>query len=274
MKKLAGKKVALLGSRKIDDISKLVENQGGIAVSRPAQGTALLKDEKLQDHVEMLTECNFDWIIFTTGIGVETIYQTALEMNKSDALISSLKKARIASRGYKTANMLKKLNIIPAVRDDDGSMAGLLRELSAHSLDGMKVALQLHGDPAPHLKQWLENNQADYEEILPYTHIPPEEKVMNLLLSEILDGKFDSIFFTSTPQVRNLFSFARQKNAEVQLKTCFSDQAVALSVGKVTAQALHEEGVARVIFPEVERIGSAVIELARFYAEEDIRTDV
>lgn len=269
MKKLAGKKVALLGSRKIEDISKLVENQGGVAVSRPAQGTSLLKDEKLQGHVEMLTECSFDWIIFTTGIGVETIFQTALEMNKSDALISSLQKANIAARGYKTANMLKKLNIIPAVRDDDGSMAGLLRELSAYPLKGMKVALQLHGDPAPLLKQWLEDNQADYEEILPYTHIPPEEKVMSLLLSEILDGKLDSVFFTSTPQVRNLFSFARQKNTEEQLKTCFSEKTVALSVGKVTAQALYEEGIIRVIFPEVERIGSAVIELARFYTEED-----
>lgn len=270
MKKLAGKKIALLGSRKIEEISKLLQNQGGVAVSRPAQGTALLKDEKLLDHVKMLTECSFDWIIFTTGIGVETIYQTALDMNRSDALISSLQKANIAARGYKTANTLKKLDIIPSVRDDDGSMAGLLRELSAHSLKDMKVALQLHGDPAPHLKQWLEDNQAEYEEILPYTHIPPEEKVMNLLLSEILDGKLDSVFFTSTPQVRNLFSFARKKNAEEQLKTCFSEQAVALSVGKVTAQALHEEGIARVIFPKVERIGSAVIELARFYAEEDI----
>ncbi|OMF63385.1 uroporphyrinogen-III synthase [Paenibacillus sp. FSL R5-0490] len=270
MKKLAGKRIALLGSRKIAEISKLVENQEGAAVSRPAQGTALLKDEKLKDHVEMLTQCSFDWIIFTTGIGVETIYQTALELNRSEALISSLQKANIAARGYKTVNALKKLNIIPAVRDDDGSTAGLLRELSAHSLEGMKAALQLHGDPAPRLKQWLEENQVDYEEILPYTHIPPEEKVMNLLLSELLDGKLDSVFFTSTPQVRNLFSFARQKNAEDQLKSCFSDQTVALSVGKVTAQALHEEGIARVIFPEVERIGSAVIELARFYTVEDI----
>ncbi|MEK3854848.1 uroporphyrinogen-III synthase [Cytobacillus sp. FSL H8-0458] len=270
MKKLAGKKIALLGSRKIEEISKLLQNQGGAAVSRPSQGTVLLKDEKLQHHVEMLTECRFDWIIFTTGIGVETIYQTALEMNRSDALISSLQKANIAARGYKTANMLKNHDIMPAVRDDDGSMAGLIRGLSTHSLKGTKVALQLHGDPAPHLKQWLEDNQAEYEEILPYTHIPPEEKVMNLLLSEILDGKLDSVFFTSTPQVRNLFSFARKKNAEEQLKTCFSDQTVALSVGKVTAQALHEEGIARVIFPEVERIGSAVIALTRFYAEEDI----
>jgi uroporphyrinogen-III synthase len=269
MKKLAGKKIALLGSRKIDEISKLVQNQGGAAVSRPAQGTALLKDEKLKDHVEMLIEGSFDWVILTTGIGVETIYQTSLEMNRSDALISSLQKANIAARGYKTANTLKRLDIIPVVRDDDGSMAGLMRQLSSHPLEGMKVALQLHGDPAPQLKRLLEENQADYEEILPYIHIPPEENVMNLLLSELLDGELDSVFFTSTPQVRNLFSFARKRNAEEQLKACFSGRTVALSVGKVTAQALYEEGIERVIIPEVERIGSAVIELARYFSCEE-----
>lgn len=265
MKKLAGKRIALLGSRKIEEIGKLVENQGGIAISRPAQGTTLLKDDKLQDHVRLLIKESFEWIIFTTGIGVETIYQTALDMNEGDALINSLQKANIAARGYKTVNTLKKLDITPSVRDDDGSTAGLIREFSAHSLTGRKVALQLHGDPAPRLKQWLEDNHADYEEILPYTHIPPDENVMNQLLSELLDGKLDSVFFTSTPQVRNLFTFARKKKADTQLKSCLSEQVVALSVGKVTAQALHEEGIERVIFPEAERIGSAVIELARFY---------
>ncbi|MCM3091577.1 MULTISPECIES: uroporphyrinogen-III synthase [unclassified Cytobacillus] len=269
MKKLAGKKIALLGSRKIDEISKLVQNQGGVAVSRPAQGTALLKDDKLKDHVEMLIEGSFDWVIFTTGIGVETIYQTSFDMNRSDALISSLQKTKIAARGYKTANSLKRLEILPAVRDDDGSMAGLMRELSAYPLKGSKVALQLHGDPAPQLKQWLEENQADYEDILPYIHIPPEEKVMSQLLSELLDGELDSVFFTSTPQVRNLFSFARERNAKEQLKVCFSGRTVALSVGKVTAQALFEEGISRVIFPEVERIGSSVIELARYFSSEE-----
>ncbi|EFV79729.1 hypothetical protein HMPREF1013_00008 [Bacillus sp. 2_A_57_CT2] len=147
MRKLAGKRIALLGSRKIEEIGKLVENQGGIAFSRPAQGTTLLKDDKLQDHVRLLIKESFEWIIFTTGIGVETIYQTALDMNEGDALINSLQKANIAARGYKTVNTLKKLDITPSVRDDDGSTAGLIREFSAHSLTGRKVALQLRRGP-------------------------------------------------------------------------------------------------------------------------------
>lgn len=265
MKKLEGKRIALLGSRKIEEISKIVENLGGKAYSRPAQGTSLLVDTKLKEHILLITEGEFDWIFFTTGIGVETLYNTALEMSKGENFIQTLQKTNIAARGYKTINMLKKLGLTPEVRDDDGSTAGLVRSLSAYSLENNKVALQLHGDPAPKLIQWLDEQNADYEEILPYIHIPPDEKVMNQLLSELLGGNLDAAVFTSTPQVRNLLKFARDQNAETELREAFSGNIIALSVGKVTAQALYDEGIERVIFPEVERMGSAIVELANFY---------
>ncbi|MBT2690348.1 uroporphyrinogen-III synthase [Bacillus sp. ISL-47] len=265
MKKLEGKRIALLGSRKIEEISKIVENLGGIAVSRPAQGTSLRVDTKLKDHIQRITAGKFDWIIFTTGIGVETLYNTALEMGMGEEFIGTLHNTRIAARGYKTVNLLKKLGLSPEVRDDDGSTAGLVRSLAAYSFEKSNVALQLHGDPAPKLIQWLDEQHAQYEEILPYIHNPPETEVMERLLSELLEGKLEAAVFTSTPQVRHLIQFARKQDAENVLKRAFSDKVIALAVGKVTAQALYDEGINRVIFPKVERMGSAIVELANYY---------
>ncbi len=40
---------------------------------------------------------------------------------------------------------------------------------------------------------------------------------------------------------------------------------LAAAVGKVTAEALKEEGVERVLAPESERMGAMIIELAHYY---------
>lgn len=268
MKKLEGKRIALLGSRKIEEMCKLVSNQGGTPLSRPAQGMTFLDDSKLKEDLNLLVEGKFEWVIFTTGIGIETLLNAAEKNNMKEKFLRSLQEVKIAARGYKTVNMLKKLGLTPLVRDDDGSTAGLVRALAAYSVEKSRVALQLHGDPAPRLRKWLEEQQAEYKEILPYMHIPPENEVMKKLLSEILEGDVDAVVFTSTPQARNLMNFSRDFNLERELLNKFENEVVALSVGKVTAQALFEEGINRVVYPQLERMGSAIVELANYYQQQ------
>ncbi|HZH59571.1 MAG TPA: uroporphyrinogen-III synthase [Metabacillus sp.] len=267
MKRLNGKTIALVGQRKSEELSKLVENLGGQALIRPAQGTVFLDDTNVEKEIHALIEGDFDWLIFTTGIGTDKLYQTAVSMGLGERFIEALTKAKIAARGYKTVNILKKLGVKPDVRDDDGSTAGLVRELSNHSLKGCRVALQLHGDPAPVLIDWLIEQEAEYREILPYKHIPPKPEVMEQLVREILDGKVDAVNFTSTPQARFLMSYAKEHGVEKELLKAFSTNVMAVSVGKVTAQALREVGITRMVVPEEERMGSAIIALVNYYKD-------
>lgn len=267
MRKLEGKRIALLGSRKVAEVSKIVENFGGTPFSRPAQGTVFLDESKLENYITRIVNGKYDWIIITTGIGLETLYHCAVEMEIEKRFISALHTMKIAARGYKAVNMLKKLGFSPLVRDDDGSNAGLIRALSAFTMNHAKVAIQLHGDAAPALIQWLQSQNAQFEEILPYIHISPEKQVMEKLLEEILDVKVDAAVFTSTPQVRNLFHHAEQNGIVNELQIAFSQQTVALAVGKVTAQALYDKGINRVIFPQKERMGSAIVELGNYYQQ-------
>ncbi|MFD2215236.1 uroporphyrinogen-III synthase [Metabacillus endolithicus] len=269
MKRLTGKTIALAGQRKSEELSKLVENLGGAALIRPAQGTVFLDDTNVEKEIKALIDGNFNWLIFTTGIGTDKLYQTAVNMGLGDRFIEALNSAKIAARGYKTVNVLKKLGIQPDVRDDDGSTAGLVRELRAHSFSGLSVALQLHGDPAPILIEFLKEQGADYREILPYQHIPPKPEVMEQLVSEILDGKIDAVNFTSTPQARFLMAYAKEKGVEKEVLHAFSTNVMAVSVGKVTAQALREVGITRMVVPEEERMGSAIIALVNYYKQEE-----
>lgn len=265
MKRLNGKTIALAGQRKSEELSKLVENLGGQALIRPAQGTVFLDDTNVEKEIHALIDGNFDWLIFTTGLGTDKLYQTAVNMELGAQFLLALTNAKIAARGYKTVNVLKKLGLTPDVRDDDGSTAGLVRELRGHSLKGCRVALQLHGDPAPLLIDFLEEQQAEYREILPYKHIPPKPEVMEQLVREILAGKIDAVNFTSTPQARFLMSYAKEHGLEKELLEAFSTNVMAVSVGKVTAQALREVGITRMVVPEEERMGSAIIALVNYY---------
>jgi uroporphyrinogen-III synthase len=267
VKRLNGKTIALAGQRKSEELCKLVENLGGIALVRPAQGTVFLDDSNVEKEIQALVEGDFDWLIFTTGLGADKLYQTAVNIGLGEKFIHALEKSKVAARGYKTVNFLKKLGIKPVVRDDDGSTAGLVRELNAHSLTGCRVALQLHGDPAPVLIDWLEEQGAEYREILPYKHIPPKPEVMEQLVGEILRGEIDAVNFTSTPQARFLMAYAKEQGLEKELLTAFSTNVIAVSVGKVTAQALREVGITRIVVPEEERMGSAIIALVHYYQE-------
>lgn len=266
MKRLEGKRIALAGSRKLAEISKIITNLGGIPLERPAQGTVFLDDTSLEDDIRELVAGKYDWFIFTTGIGTETLYKTAEKMGVAEEFLHILTDAKIAVRGYKTVNMLKKLGISPMVRDDDGSTAGLVRALAPHLPQHSKVALQLHGDPAPKLISFLEEQKAEYKEILPYKHIPPNQDVLKQLVQEIVTGQVDAVNFTSTPQARFLFAYARENGQFDAVREAFAHHVVAVAVGKVTAAALKDEGIDRMVVPEVERMGSAIIALENYFA--------
>ncbi|MDP4107042.1 MAG: uroporphyrinogen-III synthase, partial [Bacillota bacterium] len=45
----------------------------------------------------------------------------------------------------------------------------------------------------------------------------------------------------------------------------------AAAVGKVTAEALKEEGVERIITPEIERMGAMIIELSNYYRKKNVK---
>ncbi|WP_100332000.1 uroporphyrinogen-III synthase [Bacillus xiapuensis] len=266
-KGLTGKRIALAGSRKTEEMSALVEKQGGRALVRPLQGTVFLAEEQLKPELAELFNQPVDWFIFTTGMGVDTLFQVSGELNKQEAFLTVIRKANIASRGYKTRAALRKLGVEPALTDSDGTMGGLIKELEKTEWSRKKVAVQLHGDPAPQLMEYLTAKGAEVLQLLPYRHIAPDQVVVSALCEEILTGQVDAVCFTTAIQVRALFAFAEQAGYAGALQAAFRETTAAGAVGKVTAEALREEGVARMIVPERERMGALIIELARHFAE-------
>ncbi|AIQ65972.1 uroporphyrinogen-III synthase [Paenibacillus stellifer] len=263
---LQGVIIALAGPRKSEELAKLVTNMGGTALLRPAQGTVFLDGEELRRDLAAWIADPPDWSILTTGMGLDALFESAAGMGLEEKFREVLAGSRIAARGYKTVNALKKRGLVPAVRDDDGSTSGLIRGLEAYDLRGARAVLQLHGDPAPRLNAWLQEAGASVQQILPYKHLPPEEESLALLLEEIIQGKVDAVTFTSAPQIRFLAEYAESRGMLPAMLEAFETSVLAVSVGKVTADSLKEAGISRIVVPEQERMGSMIVELGRYLA--------
>jgi uroporphyrinogen-III synthase len=265
MDKLMGKRIAIAGSRKIDEMSLLIEKQGGSPVIRSLQGFIYFDEKAVEKELLYCAEHTVDWFILTTGMGTEALLDASQRLGIQSALIQRIKDAKVASRGYKTFAALKKLDVKPAVVDNDGTVQGLIDELASYDLSGQCVAVQLHGEPSPALIEFLEQKGATVIQLLPYRHIEPEAEVLQTLCDELATSLVDAVCFTTAVQVRYLFDYARRQGVLRQIQAAFAQHVLAVAVGKVTAEALREEGVNLVISPESERMGAMIIELVKYY---------
>lgn len=262
---LAGKRIAIGASKKTEEMSIIIEKQGGKAVVRSLQGTVFLAEKEVEPDLMKFIHEGADWIIFTTGTGTEALLNISAELGVKERFRELIQQAKVASRGYKTILALKKLGVIPDVVDEDGTTRSLIKSLEGFVLSGKRVMVQLHGEKAPALIKFLQDKGAEVTTILPYQHIAPEEKTVELLCQEILRHELDAVCFTTHIQVRSLFEYARKKNIFNQLVNCFKESAVAVAVGKVTAEALKEVGIEQIVVPKHERMGSMIIELSQYY---------
>ncbi|MBM7691288.1 uroporphyrinogen-III synthase [Peribacillus deserti] len=264
-KGLAGKRVGIGGSRKTEEISALIQKQGGEASVRSLQGTVFLAEREVEPEMQTFINEGADWIIFTTGIGIESLFSLSEKLNVKEAFLQRIIEANVAARGYKSFAVLKKAGIVPVAVDDDGTTRGLIRALENEDFRGKKVVIQLHGDPAPALTKFFKDQGSIVSTILPYRHIPPEQESVKKLCSELMEHQFDAFCFTTAVQVRSLFTYGREFGITSQLLNAFNGPVMAVAVGKVTAEALFEEGVEKYLVPENERMGAMIVELSRYY---------
>ncbi|AXF56948.1 uroporphyrinogen-III synthase [Salicibibacter kimchii] len=264
MKHLEGKHVVLTASRKTDEMQTLLHKQGATSDVRPMQGTIKQNKETVTRLMKEGLTGHVDWFIFTTGIGVTMLMECAEEASVNDEFLEKMASANVAARGYKTVAALKKLDISVAIRSDDGTTAGLKKQVKEVNFSGKHVILQQYGISSPVLEEFLAEQGATTTTWLPYIHHAPDDEAADFFIRELLEEKYDAVCFTTGLQVKSLFSRASETGKHGQLGKLFEDKTIATAVGKVTAEALEEEGLSRVVVPTTERMGAMIVELGRY----------
>lgn len=262
---LEGKRIAIAGDRRFEDIERIVAKQGGVALSRPMMRSAPLDDPETMSAVLRLCDEGCDWLLLVTGMGTRAMVEVAETLGRKADLLKRMGEARLAVRGYKTVKALKDLGLKPEVEDDDGTTEGLRRGLEPFDFTGQRVAFKLHGERVPELTDWLSSRGATVFEIPLYRYQPPSDDEVQTLLHEIFSGELNAVAFTSNTQVHYLFGVAERFGEAEALREAFATTILAASVGHMTSAALREAGVTRLVQPEHERMGAMIVTLAEHY---------
>lgn len=265
MGNLQEKRIAITGSRKMAEMSMMVQKKGGTAYERPLQETIKCKPEDMQETLNDIIANGTEWSIFTTGVGTTALFEAAASLGLTEPFQRAMAASRIATRGYKTVQELKKYGLVPEIVDGDGTNAGLLGALEGVDLAGQRVFLQLHGERVPALEQGFAQKGAELTCIMPYETTVPHPEIVTRLVHEVINGELDAVLLTATPQVRVLFKEAEKQGLAEELAQAFNEGAVAGSIGRVTTGTLNEYGVTRVIAPEHERMGALVVAVDEFF---------
>ncbi len=264
MQALTNKTIAVTGGRKGEEITALIEKQGGRAVIRPAQGTVFTNQEQVVETLQSMIAHPPDVFIFTTGMGERRMADLATEAGLFEQYENLLQAVPIAVRGTKTFQHFKQKGITPATVADSGTMKQLEKTLT---IENKRVLLQMHGENVPEFIETLEQANNTVVTIYPYEHTPPEEAVLDQLIEEIEEKQLDAVAFTSAIQVRYFFEYVERMKKKGDILTLFSKEVLPVAVGEVTAEHLEKNGVERILMPATPRMGAMVMEMAKYYRE-------
>jgi uroporphyrinogen III methyltransferase / synthase len=180
----------------------------------------------------------FDWLILTSVQAVRAIVQRAAELQQPPFRARS--HLRVACVGPVTGEAARSANLPVEYVAVTHNGVGLANELGG-KMQGAKVLLPRSDRANPDLPAALKRYGAQVTEVIAYRTVRPTASDRDCL-KEIVAAQADTILFFSPSAVQH---FAELVGAE-QLRR-IQDRLAITAVGPVTAKALREAGVGRVI---------------------------
>ncbi|SEH72206.1 uroporphyrinogen-III synthase [Halobacillus karajensis] len=263
MGNLKNKRIGIAADRRGEAIAQLIRNMEGKPFSFPIQGKQVLNEDiSLRNVTHYLNE-PFDWVVLTTGIGVNTLENACLDHEMRNDFIKKLKKEKLAVRGSKTMDWLRGNQLKADLMADDGTMDDLLHQMPPAEQQGVScVFMQTYNEDQVLLRELLERKGYAVYISNPYAFHAPSPDVVKGLFNEVVSSQLDAVVFTSKTQVRNLVDSGIDKE---KLAESFNQDVLAVAVGKVTAQELENIGVQKVLQPAKSKMGAMVVELDRYF---------
>ncbi|CAM3103473.1 uroporphyrinogen-III synthase [Mycobacterium intermedium] len=267
---LAGYRVAVTSARRAEELCALLSRHGAEIFAAPAINMiALPDDDELHYNTEALITNPPDILVAHTGIGFRGWVAAAEGWGLATELLDALSSARVVSRGPKATGALRAAGLREEWSPESESSYEVLEYLLDSGVEGMRIAIQLHGaadawDPFP---EFLNGLRAAGAEVIPlrvYRWKPtPLGGDFDHLVTGIARRQFDAVSFTSAPAAAAVLERARELDIEDQVVEALRTGVHAMCVGPVTSRPLIRRGIPTSA-PERMRLGA----LARHIAEE------
>lgn len=257
---LAGFTVGVTAARRREELVALLERRGARVVEAPAIRIVPLEDDR--QLVAATREClsGVDIAVATTGIGFRGWLEAAESAGLADQLVRTLAKARLLARGPKAKGAIRAVGLTEAWSPASEGSAEVLDHLLDSGVSGLRIAVQLHGEPLPDFISALRRAGASVIEVPVYRWVLPDDTAPVERLVELIKLRHvDAVTFTSAPATAALLKVAGESLVDV-LEAMRVD-VLAACVGPVCAGPLERVGVPTVR-PERSRIGGLVRALA------------
>lgn len=199
----------------------------------------------------------FDWLILTSAEAVRAVARRSKNLGYS--LERALGSLQLASVGPVTEEEAKKNSLkVHYVAQTHNGLA-LAQELGAR-VQGKKVLLPRSDRAKPDLPNALRHRGAEVTEVIAYRTLKPAESDQTKF-DEIANGEADAILFFSPSAVEHFGqTFGNRKIRALQ------DKVAITAVGPVTAKALREAGVERVVVSSDTTATSVIDALEKHFA--------
>lgn len=256
---LAGFTVGVTAARRAAELGALLERRGAEVLHAAAiRIVPVADDTELHAATGQLINDPPNIVVITTGIGFRGWVEAADGWGVGEALIGALRRATLLSRGPKSRGAVRAAGLTDAWSPPSESSAEVLEHLLASDLDGVRVAVQLHGEPLPDFVEALRCAGAQVIEVPVYRWVLPEDLApLDRLLAAALDGGLDAVSFTSAPAAASVLSRADELGVLGPLLQRLRRDVLVACVGPVTAGPLVAWDVPTVQ-PERSRIGALV----------------
>ena len=256
---LAGFTVGVTAARRAAELGALLERRGAEVMHAAAiRIVPVADDTELHAATGQLIHHPPDIVVITTGIGFRGWVEAADGWGLGDALIGALRRATLLSRGPKSRGAVRAAGLTDAWSPPSESSAEVLEHLLASDLDGVRVAVQLHGEPLPDFVDALRCAGAQVIQVPVYRWVLPEDLApLDRLLAAALDGGLDAVSFTSAPAAASVLSRADELGMLGPVLQRLRRDVLVACVGPVTAGPLVARDVPTVQ-PERSRIGALV----------------
>jgi uroporphyrinogen-III synthase len=256
---LAGFTVGVTAARRADELGVLLQRRGAAVLHAPAlRIVPLADDSELLAATKDIIEQVPDIVVATTAIGFRGWVEAADGWGLGEELLSRLGGVRILARGPKVKGAVRAAGLTEEWSPSSESMAEVLDRLLEEGVEGLRIAIQLHGEPLPGFVEALREGGAEVVGVPVYRWMPPEDITpVDRLLDATVARALDAVTFTSAPAAASLLSRAKDRGLLDEVLAALSHDVLPACVGPVTALPLQSSGI-DTIQPERFRLGPLV----------------
>lgn len=265
---LTGLHVLSLESRRAEQMAKLIENHGGIAVSAPSMREIPIEENAAALALaEALFADQFDAVIFLTGVGTRILFGAVETKHPRERLVEALSRVLVVARGPKPVAALREFGVPIGISvPEPNTWRDILKALEAYQppfpLRGKRIAVQEYGVSNREFIASLKSREAVVTPVPVYQWALPEDLgPLRRAIDEIVQGEIDVLLVTSANQVHNLMQVATEAGLAEAVSNGLR-RAVIASIGPISTEALQSYGITPDFEPSHPKMGQLVFEAA------------